>query len=217
MPSASLSPPRLVGAMVDGFETRPAVPRRHRHYSRQVGRRRAAPTPWESDAVVVVSATPPEGRGTRASTRGSTSASRGCSGRGARTRWRPRRARRRSACRRNERLRSYTHTIRKNELKNAFPFRGGSKALTGGRRGPAVPAAVFSSPSSSLRTLAVTLCATPDTTVSTNRLAAGVWSASVRGWSAAGSKPLLEETSSSRGAPACGAPSCAPPPPGSPP
>ena len=51
-------------------ETRPAVPRRNRFYLAPSRRRRArARDAWESDAVVVVSATPPEGADARVDAR----------------------------------------------------------------------------------------------------------------------------------------------------
>ena len=61
VPSASLSPPRLVGAMRDGFGKPDLLFRvETTHDSSQVvAAARRARDAWESDAVVVVSATPP--------------------------------------------------------------------------------------------------------------------------------------------------------------
>ena len=71
VPSASLSPPRLVGAMRDGFGKPDLLFRVATAFtSRQVvAAARRARDAWESDAVVVVSATPPEGSDARVDAR----------------------------------------------------------------------------------------------------------------------------------------------------
>lgn len=71
VPSASLSPPRLVGAMRDGFGKPDLLFRVATAFtSRQVvAAARRARDAWESDAVVVVSATPPEGADARVDAR----------------------------------------------------------------------------------------------------------------------------------------------------
>jgi hypothetical protein len=71
VPSASLSPPRLVGAMRDEFGKPDLLFRVATAFtSRQVvAAARRARDAWESDAVVVVSATPPEGADARVDAR----------------------------------------------------------------------------------------------------------------------------------------------------
>jgi len=71
VPSASLSPPRLMGAMRDEFGKPDLLFRVATAFtSRQVvAAARRARDAWESDAVVVVSATPPEGADARVDAR----------------------------------------------------------------------------------------------------------------------------------------------------